>query len=315
MVLHLISYAFSYGGGADWASGETTASPARAGKAARPVKKVDLGASAGYGKTAQPVSQQQKPAQLNNNLMEDLFSDSQPKQGQPTSGGFTADFDDFDPRAGESGGGYDALAASDNILNNNVSPGPGGAEDDGFADFSSAFSGGGGEAPKTAADLDLFGPPVSSSPAPQQDLSTPVQSATQDLFSALSPAPVLPAQAPALDLFSSLAPAAQPSSLDLLAGLSLTSLPPPSLPPGQLLQATPSPSGPPSLPTTIAFSPAPAPAVGSTWSGVSSSLLDFSMGAAPKQQPRVAMAAMSLQPALPSPAQPAQGFQGLDGLL
>ena len=304
------------GGGADWASGETTASPVRTGKTARPIKKVDLGASAGYGKAAQPASQQQpvKAAQLNNNLMEDLFSDSQPKQGQPTSGGFTADFDDFDPRAGESGGGYDALAASDNVLNNNVSPG--GAEDDGFADFSSAFSGGGSEAPKTAPDLDLFGPPATSSLAPQQDLSAPVQAATQDLFSALSaPAPVLPAQAPALDLFSSLAPTAQPSSLDLLAGLSLTSLPPPSLPPGQLLQATPSPSGPPSLPTTSAFTPAPAPVVGSTWSGVSSSLLDFSMGAAPKQQPRVAMAAMSLQPSLPSPAQSAQGFQGLDGLL
>merc|ERR1719264_839044 len=118
------------GGGADWANSESQ----KPAKASKPIKKVDLGASAALGKTAQqrPTTAQQ-PDLVKNNLIEDLFSDSQPKAGQVVSGG--DDFDDFDPRAGEaSNSSYAALGSSGTTSN---------AADDDFADFSSAFSGGG----------------------------------------------------------------------------------------------------------------------------------------------------------------------------
>ena len=278
--------------------------------------------------------------QVKNNLIEDLFSDSQPKAGQVVSGG--DDFDDFDPRAGESksSSSYAALgsveaAQSLSTISNSA--------DDDFADFSSAFSGNGDQ--NSSAAIDLFG--GSSAPAatgPEQaqkptDLfgslagGAPPSSSNADsidFFGELSSAPAH--QAPAPSTFGAAFPAQAPvqtqgpSSMDLLAGLSMTSLPPPAMAPGQLMQATPSvPSGPPSLPTTSALSSAPT-AVGSTWSDLGSlnnSLLNFSLNSAPAPQARVPMSAMvsSSVPTMQQPAQQQQqsannnAFAGLDGLL
>merc|ERR1719228_1535481 len=127
------------GGGADWANTESQ----KPAKVSKPIKKVDLGASAALGKAAQqkPTTAQQ-PALVKNNLIEDLFSDSQPKAGQVVSGG--DDFDDFDPRAGEaSNSSYAALDSSELGQNIGSSSTTSNAADDDFADFSSAFSGGG----------------------------------------------------------------------------------------------------------------------------------------------------------------------------
>merc|ERR1719347_1916768 len=112
-------------------------------------------------------------------------------------------------------------------------------------------------------------------------------------------------QQPSFDIFGGLgaAPTAGPSSMDLLSGLSMTSLPPPTLPPGQLMEASPSPSGPPSLPTVSAFStpslsapPTAPPTVGSTWSdlgSLNSELLNFSLDKKPPKPMAVSMAAMA----------------------
>jgi len=316
------------GGAADWPGGEPAAAARTAKTAAKPVKKVDLGASASLGKTAaqvKPVATQ--PARMNNNLMEDLFSNSQPKQGQMATGG--DDFDDFNPRSDETTGNYESLAASDNAENNNFAASS--AADDDFADFSSAFSGGSNG--NSGGDVNLFGGAAAPDAAPstQQDLfggfSAPAvtPAASLDLFGSMSapdPTPAAP-----LDLFAgmSAAPAPQASSMDLLAGLSMTSLPPPVLAPGALLQATPSPSGPPSLPAASALpapAPAPAPALGSTWSNLgslNSSLMNFSLDSAPKAAPRVPMAAMASLPSQPAASTTSSttssAFAGLDGLL
>lgn len=311
------------GGASDWpgiGGGETGATTPNKTSKTRPIKKVDLGASATYGKVAQQQPSAKDPSKLNSNIMEDLFSDSQPKQGQVVSDDFVADFDSFDPRAGEpSTGSYQTLATTDNIQNNNISA----AAADDFADFSSAFS----KPAKPSVDVDLFGG-IEEAPAQQ-----PVP----DLFGNISSAPPLssaPVQAPApsFDLFGGLGggPAVcqqGPSSMDLLAGLSMTSLPPPTLPQGQILQASPSSSGPPSLPATSAFSPVPGPsltpAVGSTWKDLGSlnnSLLNFSLDKGPKPQAKVPMGAMvSNSTAQMKPVNNnnnnMESFAGLDGLL
>merc|ERR1719285_1071273 len=285
------------GGGADWASSESQ----KPAKASKPIKKVDLGASAALGKTSQqkPTTAQQS-APVKNNLIEDLFSDSQPKAGQLVSGG--DDFDDFDPRAGEANNSsYAALGSSELGQNIGSSSTTSNAADDDFADFSSAFSGGGqtSNGDQGSAAVDLFsGPPAPAIATGQQSAnlfgsivaapsSTPA--ASLDLFGGLASAPAAP-QAVTPSAFGAAFPsqppaqAQGPSSMDLLAGLSMTSLPPPAMAPGQLMQATPSISlGPPSLPTTSALSSAPA-AVGSTWSDLGSlnnSLLNFSLNSAP----------------------------------
>jgi len=325
------------GGGADWASTEVQ----KPVKVSKPIKKVDLGASAALGKTSQqkPTTAQQS-APVKNNLIEDLFSDSQPKAGQVVSGG--DDFDDFDPRAGESNSSSSYAALGSVEAAQSLSTTSNTADDD-FADFSSAFSGNGDQ--NSSAAVDLFG--GSSAPAatgPEQaqkptDLfgslagGAPPSSSNADsidLFGGLSSAPAH--QAPAPSTFGAAFPAQAPvqtqgpSSMDLLAGLSMTSLPPPAMAPGQLMQATPSvPSGPPSLPTTSALSSAPT-AVGSTWSDLGSlnnSLLNFSLNSAPAPQARVPMSAMvsSSVPTMQQPAQQQQqsannnAFAGLDGLL
>jgi len=283
---------------------------------------------------------------VKNNLIEDLFSDSQPKAGQVVSGG--DDFDDFDPRAGEpSNSSYAALGSSELGQNIGSSSTTSNAADDDFADFSSAFSGGGqtssnGDQSSAAVDLFSGGTPAPAVVATGQSSAelfgsivvapSATSAASLDLFGGLAPAPPAQAATPSAfgAAFPSQPPAAQgqgPSSMDLLAGLSMTSLPPPAMAPnGQLMQATPSisSSGPPSLPnTTSAFSSLAPAAVGSTWSDLGSlnnSLLNFSLNSAPAQQARVPMAAM-LSPSVPmqqqTPQQPANNnaFSGLDGLL
>jgi len=325
------------GGAADWPSnnGKELSTPSKTAKGSRPIRKVDLGASASYGK----VTQQQQPvvkepSKLNNNIMEDLFSNSQPKQGQLVSNAndFVADFDDFDPRAGESLGNpiSNPLQSSDNLQNNNVTPA---AVDDDFADFSSAFS---ESAPKpVSAELDLFGGIVEGSSAVQ-----PVPDLFGNMTAVATPTPT-PVQAtpPTFDIFgggglgSAPPPSAGPSSMDLLSGLSMTSLPPPTFSPGQLMEASPSCSGPPSLPPTVsAFStsssvPAQtttAPNVGSTWSdlgSLNSSLLNFSLDKKPQKPAAVSMAAMAANTPVTAPPKPGANnnnlgsFAGLDGLL
>ena len=305
-------------------------------KTKKPLKKVDLGAAATFGQRQQEPSQSGNNNK-NNNILEDLFSDSQPKAGQ-----IIASNDDFDPRSGSSNGqtvAFDAFGSDNNNGTNTA---------DDFADFSSAFSGEGGSfsppAPlKAQDDFDLFaaGPASLTQPAPA--------SSGPDLFadftsSVPAPPPAL-AQQPTLDLFSSLssptvaptntlfgAPAPAPAggqtgaSLDLLDGLSLTSLPPPAMmqqqaaPAGLMLQ----PQGPPSLPaiTPSAFTSKPAP-VGSTWSdmgALNDKLMNFSLSKGPDN--RAAAPSMNALKTTGAPmfgAAPGSNntnnMSGLDGLL
>ena len=273
---------------------------------------------------------------MKNNLIEDLFSDSQPKAGQVVSGG--DDFDDFDPRAGEAGNSsYAALGSSELSQNIGSSSTTSNAADDDFADFSSAFSGGSqtSNGDQSGAAVDLFSGssvPVTATGQQSSDLfgslatvaaPSSIPAAPLDLFGGLASAPATTPSSAFGAAFPSQPPAQVqgPSSMDLLAGLSMTSLPPPAMTPGQLMQATPSiSSGPPSLPTTSALSSAPT-AVGSTWSDLGSlnnSLLNFSLNSAPVQQARVPMAAMVSSSVQQPPQQPAannNAFSGLDGLL
>ena len=272
--------------------------------------------------------------QVKNNLIEDLFSDSQPKAGQVVSGG--DDFDDFDPRAGEaSSNSYAALGSAELGSNIGLSTTSNPADDD-FADFSSAFSGNaaGQTSNGDQGSLDLFSSGGSNATEqPSGDLfgslaaaPSSTSAASLDLFGGLSSAPAAPqVPTPAFGAAFPSQPPAQgqgPSSMDLLAGLSMTSLPPPAMTPGQLMQATPSiATGPPSLPATSALSSAPT-AVGSTWSDLGSlnnSLLNFSLNSAPAQQARVPMSAMVSSAPTQQPQKPASAnngaFSGLDGLL
>ena len=303
----------------------------------RPVKKVNLGAAATYGQDASKTQTEAKMHSTKNNnmILEDLFSDSHPKVGQVDHMvDNNESFDDFDPRAGEltNGmvGGYDALASD----NNNISKVN---ADDDFADFLSAFSGGGSSALAPASnDIDLFGGllmAASAGPTPEVDLfagftsaPAPTPSSNLDLFSGMqaAPAPVTPG----FGAFGSAAPVGPGlASLDLLDGLSLSSLPPPAMshqPPPLLLS-----QGPPSLPTTSALpsKPAAAPAIGATWGDLGSlnnSLINFSLTSSPTTKaPAVPMNAIKMQQAqsVPQPSNGTNnnmavgGFSGLDGLL
>jgi len=322
------------GGKADFEGGVSLPQPKAQAKAKRPLKKVDLGAAATYGKDA---TRGQSPAAVQNNknnnmILDDLFSDSQPKVGQVDHMvDNNESFDDFDPRAGEpanSMSGYEALA----LDNNNVSTAK--VVDD-FADFSSAFSGGGSAPAPVNNDVDLFGGPPVTAPAaaaPELDLfagfsSAPAPAPTSniDLFSGMQPAPVTSAS---FGLFASPAPAPAtqgPSSLDLLDGLTLSSLPPPVM--GQqappLMQA----QGPPSLPTNSALPSKPTPAIGATWGdmgALNNSLLNFSLtSGSTVKAPTVPMNTLKMQltPSVPNQTNGTNnnmavgGFSGLDGLL
>ena len=326
------------GGSADF---EGIRSPSSQGsaqsKTKKPLKKVDLGAAATFGQKQQDVSQSQSQSNnKNNNILDDLFSDSQPKAGQ-----IVASNDDFDPRGGSSNGqtvGFDAFATDNNngIDNKTV---------DDFADFSSAFSGSGGGSsrPPPRDDFDLF----AAAPAGLSESLAAPASTGQDLFadfsSSLAASAPPPAQQPAMDLFSGLqtSPSAptpsntmfgapsQPAggAVDLLDGLSLTSLPPSAMmqPPtaaGGLLQ----PQGPPSLPaiTPSAFTSKPA-AVGSTWSdmgALNDKLMNFSLSKGPDSRAAApSMNALKTQspPGAPmfgaTPASNTNTLSGLDGLL
>ena len=322
------------GGKADFEGGISLSQPKAQTKPKRPIKKVDLGAAATYGKGAtQSPSPVQVQSNKNNNILEDLFSDSQPKVGQVDHMvDNNGSFDDFDPRAGEPsngfGGGYDALAMD----NNNITEAKVG---DDFADFSSAFSGGNSAPAPASNDLDLF----NAAPVP---VAAPVLSAQPDLFASFAAAPAptansnidlfsgmqaTPTQTAGFGAFATPAPSTQgPSSLDLLDGLTLSSLPPPAMmqqPPPLLMQA----QGPPSLPTTSALPAKPAPALGSTWAdmgALNNSLLNFSLSTGPSNKAAsVPMNAIKAQPASSVPKQSngtnnnmaVGGFSGLDGLL
>jgi len=327
------------GGKADFEGGINLSQPKSAGKAKRPIKKVDLGAAATYGQGATQGQTSQAKVQNNKNnnmILDDLFSDSQPKVGQVDHMVDNNDsFDDFDPRAGEASNGmagYEALA----LDNNNVTTAK--VVDD-FADFSSAFSGGGSAPAPVPAnnDIDLFGgPPVAAPPvaAPELDLfagfsSAPAPAPTSniDLFSGMQSAP---APVAGFGAFASPAPAPStqgPASLDLLDGLNMSSLPPPAMMQQQqptLMQA----QGPPSLPTTSALPSKPAPTIGATWGdlgALNNSLLNFSLSTGPTTKaPTVPMNAIKMQQATSVPNQTngttnnnmaVGGFSGLDGLL
>jgi len=326
------------GGKVDFDGGISMPQPKAQPKAKRPVKKVDLGAAATYGKDAlQNQNQTQvKPAvqknKNNNMILDDLFSGSQPKVGQVDHMVDNNDsFDDFDPRAGETSNGmtgYEALA----LDNNNVSAVK--ANDD-FADFSSAFSGSVSTPTPTPAnnDLDLFGGPPApvAAAVPEVDLfagftsaptpaNTPAPTSNLDLFSGMQSAPSPATQG--FGAFSTATPA--PASLDLLDGLSLSSLPPAmNQQPPPLMQA----QGPPSLPTTSALPAKPAPAIGATWGdlgALNNSLLNFSLTSGPTTKAAsVPMNAIKMQQAqsVPKPTNGTNnnlalgGFSGLDGLL
>ena len=335
------------GGKTDFEGFKSAASPAKK----KPLKKVDLGAAASYaqsaaaGSTAATTAQQQQ-SNKNNNILDDLFSDSQPKAGQ-----IAASQDDFDPRGGDDNTNFNAFGDNNNVIKSG---------DDGFADFSSAFTGGNTAATITQQppdDFDLFkAAPASlqAAPAPaSQDLfadfssgptSVPA-SASLDLFSGLNsgPAPV-PVAAPAANFGGfgafnspSVAPAAGPaSSVDLLDGLGMTSLPPASMMQPQsglgannLLQ----PQGPPSLPATgNAFNAAPTGSgkpvsVGSTWQGIgglNDSLLNLDLSKGPST--KTAAPSMNAMKTVPGSLMPQNGsnhnnsaagasLSGLDGLL
>ena len=301
-------------------------------KTRKPLKKVDLGAAAHFGQK-QSDPQQSGNNNKNNNILDDLFSDSQPKAGQ-----IIASNDDFDPRGSSSNGPtvpFDAFRSDNNNGTNNA---------DDFADFSSAFSGTGASfSPipvKAQDDFDLFAAGPASLTQPASASSGP------DLFADFTssvPAPAALAQQPTMDLFSGLqtpppptgantlfggpAPAQQTGpAMDLLDGLSMTSLPPPAMmqqaaPVGLLLQ----PQGPPSLPaiTPSAFTSTPA-TVGSTWSdmgALNDKLMNFSLSkgtdnkaAAPSMNALKTTGAPMFGGSAPA-SNNTNNLSGLDGLL
>ncbi|CAD0205378.1 unnamed protein product [Chrysodeixis includens] len=109
-------------------------------KPSTPVKKIDLGAAASYGKSPAPVSAQPAPSAQSQELLDDLFKTCAPTEHnapEPPSPTHGTALDDFDPRADdppaprkvshEFGDFADAFGAPPN-------------NNEGFADFSSAFS-------------------------------------------------------------------------------------------------------------------------------------------------------------------------------
>ena len=277
----------------------------------KPLKKVDLGAAATFGQSSvsQP-QQQQQSNNKNNNIIDDLFSDSQPKAGQ-----IVDSVDDFDPRGSSSTSNnatFDAFGAD----NNNISDAK---ADDGFADFSSAFSAGSSQqtapvATRAPDDFDLFAaaPAMPKPAAAEQDLfadfsgaapSQPAAAPAVDLFNGFNAAPVqtpastfgLPAAAPAAAAFGDFgafntsapqAPAPTNSNMDLLDGLSMASLPPSNMMQPLGGASLLAPQGPPSLPQTSALpaNNSKPTAVGSTWSNMGAlndSLMNFSLSKGP----------------------------------
>lgn len=194
------------------------------GGTARPRKTIDLGAAANLGaKPTTPTAPRINDNVNNNNnnaLLEDLFSDSEPKPSQPDHL-----VDDFDPRSGESPVPQSApgfpSAFTDNTVNNNK-------ENEGFADFSSAFGGGGAPGASNASEQtssqDLFG---------GMSTAAPVAPSTSniDLFSDMS----LPMSAPMSPAMNPLASLTNASLLSSPAPTSMPSMAPTSMPP--LMQA------------------------------------------------------------------------------
>ncbi|XP_063389282.1 clathrin interactor 1-like isoform X2 [Cydia fagiglandana] len=181
-------------------------SPAKT-KSSTPTKKIDLGAAASYGKSASTPA---PPAASTNNqsqeLLDDLFKTC-PVPGAPQGGLIE---DDFDPRAEDPKPAPTSTEFGD-FSNAFGAPEP--ASNDGFADFSSAFTG----APASFGAPPAFGAPASNNlvaPA-SNNFGAPAMS---NSFVANVTTPVN----------NNAAPAAPASNLDLLADLA----PPPTTPLG-----------------------------------------------------------------------------------
>ncbi|XP_028166001.1 tropomyosin-1, isoforms 33/34-like, partial [Ostrinia furnacalis] len=211
-------------------------SPAKA-KPATPVKKIDLGAAATYGKTAPTPA----PTPATNNsqeLIDDLFKTCAPT---PSSGSASLVLeDDFDPRAGEP-----KPAPKDNSDFGEFTDAFGAPPDsnDGFADFSSAFTSAPAPNPAPlsmgAAPLSMGAAPLSMGAAPLSmgaplSLGTPLSMNTANLISV---------NAPSLQPMSMPVQNSAASNLDLLSDLSTPPLAPTLSPleaaPAQLAAALP----------------------------------------------------------------------------
>ncbi|XP_052749029.1 clathrin interactor 1 isoform X3 [Galleria mellonella] len=188
-------------------------SPA-ARKPSTPVKKIDLGAAATYGKSVTPTPAptpttappQSHTAQQSQELLDDLFKTC----SAPTTANLVLE-DDFDPRAEEQKSSPKESSDFGEFTNAFGAPSTGG--DDGFADFTSAFT--------------------TPTPAPQAPLpAAPAQ----------APPPVAPTSpASNVDLLSELSSPMPAFGMEALSGhLAATTLQPlqPTLQPSQGLQST-----------------------------------------------------------------------------
>ncbi|XP_059045494.1 telomere length regulation protein TEL2 homolog isoform X1 [Achroia grisella] len=146
--------------------------PAR--KPSTPVKKIDLGAAATYGKSSGPtpaptpttVQPRSHTAQQSQELLDDLFKTC----SAPTTGNLMLE-DDFDPRAEEQKPATKENAEFGEFANAFGAPPASG--DDGFADFTSAFTAASPPAPNAtslAAPAPAPPPAAVNSPASNLDL-------------------------------------------------------------------------------------------------------------------------------------------------
>ncbi|XP_048486589.1 uncharacterized protein LOC105398848 isoform X1 [Plutella xylostella] len=175
-------------------------------KSSTPAKKIDLGAAASYGKSGAPASS--APAAANTNKSQELLDDLFKTCAAPSE-------DDFDPRADDPkpakepdfGDFTAAFTAPESAppVTSLAPPATSLAGGDGFADFSSAFTG--GDAGSNGFDV------LGNS-----------QASNLDLLSSLSPSLVAPLSAPSLDGPGFDGPGFD-SGADALAGLTLMPTP------------------------------------------------------------------------------------------
>ncbi|XP_048486590.1 clathrin interactor 1 isoform X2 [Plutella xylostella] len=214
-------------------------------KSSTPAKKIDLGAAASYGKSGAPASS--APAAANTNKSQELLDDLFKTCAAPSE-------DDFDPRADDPkpakepdfGDFTAAFTAPESAppVTSLAPPATSLAGGDGFADFSSAFTG--GDAGSNGFDV------LGNS-----------QASNLDLLSSLSPSLVAPLSAPSLDGPGFDGPGFD-SGADALAGLTLMPTPAGGLQPTpvNLLQSTtPTPQN----NTTNNNNPKPTTKLGATW--------------------------------------------------
>ncbi|KAL0811597.1 hypothetical protein ABMA28_009971 [Loxostege sticticalis] len=159
-------------------------SPAK-GKPNTPIKKIDLGAAASYGKSA-PTPAPTPATTHSNELIDDLFKTCAPTPQSvpaPSSGHASLVLeDDFDPRAGEPKATKESNDFGEFA---NAFGAPADTNNDGFADFSSAFT---SQQPASLVTLPTSAP---VSLTPQQNAAP---ASNLDLLSELSPPPLAPMQ-------------------------------------------------------------------------------------------------------------------------